>query len=52
MVTYFVQKGIDINSTDLNGKNLLMLCMQSFFVTDELIEFLIQSGVNINHTCK
>jgi hypothetical protein len=51
-VTYFVKKGIDINSFDNQGNNILFDYLTQFYATEEGVKFLIESGININYTCE
>ena len=51
-MTYFITKGIDINSTDKKGINILMLYLRRASATEEGLKLLIQLGININHTSR
>jgi hypothetical protein len=51
IVSFFLKKGIDINSSDKLGNNILKVYLERPDSTEDGVNFLIQSGVNINHTC-
>ncbi len=52
IVTFLIEKGIDINSIDKNGRNILLVYLKKIYATEDGVKFLIESGVNINHTCQ
>jgi hypothetical protein len=52
IVTFLIEKGIDINSIDRTGRNILLTYLKRIDATEDVVKILIESGVNINHTCR
>jgi hypothetical protein len=52
IVTFLIEKGIEINSIDKNGRNILLIYLKKIYATEDGVKFFIESGVNINHTCQ